>query len=688
MTRRTRFTVVSIVKGDKIPYKEYAPRMGRNFNAREFIAWDGEGTAVNEPIEIEGPKGKANWFYYEENRELIVHERKPQPYVLLANSKGDSITREDGLGTLECIEFLLESKARYPRSIFVGYGFNYDINQILRDIPETLLRVLHERNRVSFGGYFIKWLPRKSLYIKHRRTKRSVIIYDVFGFFQTSFLQACKEYLGVFDSGIQTIEKGKALRPAFSWEDMDFIERYNAVELDMLVRMMEQLRKELHEVGIHPSQWHGPGAIANAVLNLYGVTVPKNIPEEVGRAAQYAYAGGRFEQFRLGRNPGSIYEYDIRSAYPSALAELPDLTNGYWEYVKTWEPESFGVWYIDYRSPYGVGDNRPQPLFCRSELGNISYPREVRGWYWTPEAALCSDNVSEGYVFRPTTDRRPFAFVEGMYEQRAQLKRDGNSAQRALKLVLNSLYGKLAQTVGGKDGPPKYHCLEYAGYITATTRAMIYKAIMQHPWAIVACETDAVFSGVKLDLPLSEKLGDWELKEHSDIVYLQSGFYYADNGSVCKYRGMDRDGETGFPVGLPYRDVLDHLRQNIRPYSRPTPPLISYTTRFIGLGLGLRTNAVWRSWEKKAKITSLDQNSRDSKRFHLRSACTLCHLDILMYEGMHPMRIGGYSGRSYARALPWKKIDNPEDAVTIDWNEYLEMRDDLREFASDVEKWQ
>ena len=292
-----------------------------------------------------------------------------------------------------------------------------------------------------------------------------------------------------------------------------------------------------------------------------------------------------------------------------------------------------------------------------------------------------------------------------------EYKKDGNSAERALKLILNSLYGKTAQTVGGIlehpkgecspdrycihiKAPPKWHQLEYAGYITSHCRAKIYQAMQLNPSAIIAAETDAVFSKEPLDLPLTDNLGDWELKEYKSIVYLQSGFYYADTGEEppadtpieatstdgtlikCRFRGLDSDRDTKQPVGLPYRLVLDHLHKPVRPLARKTPALHSDATRYIGLGLGLRTASTWRSWETVPKAISIDGNRRSNKRFHLRQHCPNCLDGDTLYDSLHPLRIGGYEGKSYARKLPW--IDELE----------LEMEDDMREFGWDVDRFQ
>lgn len=658
----------------------------RKWDNKEFIAWDGEGTRVDEPIDY------GLGIFQDSTGAIIIggHKPKPQPYVLLANSKGQHVQSEAGLDTITCFEMILNAKLMFPQSIFVGFSFNYDVNQMLLDVPEHSLRELHKDNECSYAGYKIKWLPHKTFYVRHGRSKRSAIIYDVFGFFQASFLKTCEDYLGEEDEELLTIREGKAARESFEYKDLDsFILPYCRTELSMLVRIMNVLRTDLHNAEINPSKWHGPGAIADKVFAANDIPINHELPEEIQDAAQFAYAGGRFECFQLGRYPNTVWEYDIRSAYPAAATLLPDLSAGYWEYTERFEPESFGIWAIDYRCSDFRGLSKPQPLFCRSESGLISYPTETQGWYWTPEARLVPDSVRGGWVYRSESDRKPFEFVQRMYEQRRTYKDEGNSTQRALKLVLNSLYGKTAQTVGSKKGPPRWHQLEYAGFITSYVRAKIYSAMLLSPEAIIATETDAVFSTEPLDLPLSKELGDWELTTFHEICYLQSGFYYGiltdpapgQNELVSKYRGMDRDPITMQPAGLPYENVQMKLQQGAK-------PLLTSTTRYIGLGMGLKTDSVWRSWEKKSRIVHIDNVSSSGKRYHNVPTCEQCNAGLDLYHQPHRTKIGGYSGKSYARAVPWRTVGGQTVDSTVDPDEFWEMNPDVRDFSEDMEKWQ
>lgn len=662
----------------------------RGWDLKEFIAWDGEGITFGDlPLQV------GEGMEWDGDRVRKRRPATPQNYVLLANSKGQELINKDGCATVDCFEMLLNVKQTWPQSIFVGFSFNYDVNQILKDVSEVKLRMLHKDERIWWRGYFIQWRPGRTFYLKDPMTKRSMKLYDCFGFFQKSFLQTCIDYLGHDDPNLQTIEEGKESRDIFEWEELDsHIRPYCQTELFMLVRIMNKLREEFHELDIVPGEWHGPGAIARKVFQKHSIPIDHDIPEEIQDASQFAYAGGRFEQFYMGRHPNTVWEYDIHSAYPAAAIHLPNISAGSWEFVERFEPGSFGVWDINYRaddrftfSP--LNRDRPQPLFCRSETGNISYPTEVQGWYWTPEAELVPDFVQGGYVFRPDTDDRPFAFIEELYEQRRLHKQQGNPVERSEKLALNSIYGKLAQTIGAIEGPPRWHQLEYAGYITSYTRAKIYQAIALAPDDIIASETDAVFSKVPLDLPLTTNLGDWEETIFEEITYIQSGFYYAvkDGNVVARCRGMDRDRRNGNqPVGLPYDKVVHHLERFTGQPNRPPKSLFCEQTRFIGLGYGLMTAAVWRSWDKTDKRIRLAHTDFTSKRIHLIDACPKCFSWINMAEEAHPLLWGGYSGPSYARRIPWRDLGGKQAPISEE--ERLEMSTTELDFTNLVDRWQ
>ncbi len=606
---------------------------------RPFVAWDGEGISYT--------PGEA------------------QSYVLFGASTGDYIKAPDGktLGTVDCFDLLLNVERQNPDCIHVGFGMTYDYNMILRDLDRRHLWRLYRHNVVRWQGYRIELRPHKWLAL--RKAKTALRLFDVWGFFQSSFVVACERFLGADDPELDAIRAGKMARSEFTFDQLNReIVPYWQGELRLLLRLMNSLRNDLATAGFSLASWHGPGAIANAVLRQHKIGAFKNdCPRDIQRAAQFGYAGGRFELFRCGLYRGSVYEYDINSAYPTAIAGLPNLAGADWEYVDRYEPGSFGIWHIRHvvRGVTFSGFSTPQPFFHRDKSGHVCYPTNTEGWYWTPEAAFANPlEIKGGWVLRHDGSK-PFDFVPEMYERRREWKQQGISAEKALKLALNSLYGKMAQRTGWNkygDPIPRWHQLEWAGFVTSTTRAALWAAISQKPESVIAVETDAVFTTEPLNLPIGGGLGQWELSEFDWICYIQSGLYYAgkEGKTVAKYRGFDKGS-------LPYNRVerylgnLDQGRTNAR--------LFGATTRHIGMGMALRTKAVWNSWETNRRRVEIGGGG---KRSHVPRLCQACREGRGFLDGLHPLAVTAHGGKSHPHAIPWLD-DSVETWYDDPWND-------------------
>lgn len=627
---------------------------------KEFIAFDGEGVTVND-----------------------THN-----YVLLQTSKGEKLVGEN-LSTDECLSFLIEHAVKYPKAINVIYGGGYDVTKWLRDMPHEQQVELKSSGQTKWFGnksvfglprlYVMEYIPNK-WFILHGPDndgiRREIKIYDVMTFFQSSFIKALESRNIYVDP---LIVSGKANRSDFSFADIDEISEYCGLELTYLVELCNTLRNEFVEAGLNVTQWHGPGAVANAALRKYGI---KNhhqmLSEDVENAAAGAYYGGRFEHFYAGHYPSKVYVYDINSAYPHFIRELPSM-NGEWEYVDEFVPGSYGLWDCAYEPDDAETDyTSPRPLPWRSSNGTMGFPRRVaRGWYHTAEAVNATE-VYGGWIYTPDTDEKPFAFISDMYLTRKQWKIEKRGGERALKLAMNSLYGKLAQRVGWNEEtgmPPKWHQLFWAGYITANTRAMLWSAISQAPGEIIAVETDSVMSRVELDLPCGEQLGEWEQEHVEWLTYIQSGIYFAGRDgdlltpAKTKIRGLDAGT-------LHYPEVKEWLKQGA------TSPLTIPAYRFIALANPQRQHV--GNWVHATKALGL----AGGKRIHLPDTCQQCSKHRPMSEAMHPLEVPEFMGltKSSPHKLPWKvpaaeRATLQHDEMSTAADAYIDFDKDRRQNA-------
>lgn len=596
--------------------------------SRKFVAIDGEGINVTRGLD----KGK-------------------HLYVMLAISNKPSLIDPTGLKTDAILHYLFENLSAHD--INVIYGGSYDFNLWLRDLLSDEVRAIYNSNYESYpvwrNGYGIRWIKGKSFEITDG--EKTVTINDVISFFQRPFIQACDEYLGEYEGRAQLVRE-KARRGNFRIEEIDSIDDYNQLELRLLVQLMNELRARLNKVGLRPRRWNSPGAIASALFLREKVKEHRNenLPAAVTEASRYAYAGGRFELIKYGSVNAPVYEYDINSAYPRALLDVPSLAGAKWKHWKNPNRKQYAPFSLYKVSYTGTNPTIPGPLFMRSENGTISYPLKVTTWVWAPEyetlRLYCEKipgakyDLLEVWECSPASEHKPFGFIDTLYKKRQLLKAAGDGAHVGIKLALNSLYGKLAQQVGWREADeyrplrvPTYHQLEWAGYTTSYCRANVLRAVIPKIDSVIAFETDAVFTTEPLNINIGTGLGEWEETRFSSFTYVQSGHYYAtteDGKEIVKCRGIDK--------GFVSRKEVEAKLANVETQRI----LKAELTRFYGAGIALARGLVeyWCRWITEPKMLMLMPTG---KRLHGACNCTGPELELNRWHYTYCPIAGGAS---------------------------------------------
>jgi len=294
----------------------------------------------------------------------------------------------------------------------------------------------------------------------------------------------------------------------------------------------------------YPAKWPSSGYLAEKVLINQGINLPKfdTIPYEIQDLAFRSYFGGRFEMIKRGFI-GTAYLYDINSAYPFAISNLPDLSNGKWvgqnsihKYAK------LGFFKILCNIP----DEKHIPPFAFRANYNIIFPSGKFITYCTQaELQACKDvslyRILEGYQFVTDSPIYPYReFISELYQKRLELKEQNNPLQLPLKVILNSIYGKTAQRVGNKIG--NLFSPVISSTITGTTRAMLYEFVQKHDIEnnVVSFATDSILTTKKLDVDSSD-LGRWAYENSGDDAYvLQNGISRLNK--IWKKRGIGNLG--------------------------------------------------------------------------------------------------------------------------------------------------
>lgn len=582
-----------------------------------------------------GPRYKADRHFRPSARGRFVGvdgEGWGKTYALLADSEGHNLVRPSGISSSEALEWLSFLPERCGKAVFLGYALNYDINHWLKDLPDNALYRLWKEGEVRWEDYWIQWAPTRWFHVKHLPSGRSVRVYDVFPFFQGSFLKACEEWEVAVP---QEVKDGKAARQNFGPTDLPTIIAYNRVELTALVALVGKLKDGLYSAGINLSRWYGAGAIATHLLSAHGAKSDiAETPPEVQEAALVAYFGGRIEAGRTGQIAGPIYNFDLRSAYPDAMRTLPNLANGRWERIPPSEDpdwmwfwlgnrDRFAVYRIEWEFPQGW---RYYPLPWREKDGSIYFPRVGRGWYWTPEVAAAVHagkfrggkvRVLGGWRFVPNDpNERAFPWVEDLYRERQRVG-PKTGAGKAIKLGINALYGKMAQRSGVFSRVPTFRSYPYAGYITSYVRAALWRYTEAHLDSVISYATDGIYATSLLDKdnpsrslldphgpPLGPHLGDWELSVFDGMDIVMAGVYRLRK----KDGSWDLYGRGYGKGGVPWDRVIEGWSNGEARITVTVPRLHT-----LGECIHVRSGRVWvnrakwRSWTQEEKEIRLKE---------------------------------------------------------------------------------
>lgn len=610
-------------------------------------------------------------------------------YLLLR--AGDRVLETgEPLTGLECLDFLAKLP---PLQEYVSYYFDYDVTMMLRDLPEHVIRHLLDREGrvwsdrmppapVRWRGYEFDYLPHKEFRVRRQPLQRGdkplwVIINDVGTFFQCSFLKALDRWGIGTKKQLADIERGKKGRNAYKAITPE-TRRYNKLEIELLETLMTQFRRICQEVGYVPRVWQGPGNMASAMLNYHGLPRTEDIhavPDRVWQYAQNAYYGGRFETTAVGPVTGPVYQYDINSAYPYACTLLPCLDHSTWHHAVTLR--GLGVYKIRFFHPSTKDALYSFPV--RRKDGSIFYPRMGSGWYWYPEiqsaiANGCKVTVVDGWTVSKGCDCWPFGWVEDVYAERVRIGKSGKGM--VLKLGLNSLYGKQAQSVGRAQ----YANPVYAGLITAITRGMLAEAYGQNINATVMLATDGIFTTEPLNLECGKGLGQWDLDIHeSGMFVVQPGLYFAGDKQpktrgvpLAKVLEKEHEFRSAWDESLWAHEVPRYSPGGNQYTTLPYPQVDISVRNFVGLRLAMARNKPETAgeWQEVTKAISFGwyKKRRPNKVTHDgRSLRTWPHAgDRGLVTVPYDRNIGGNLLRDLTKL---EFDDQPE------WAEQIKVRD-------------
>lgn len=379
------------------------------------------------------------------------------------------------------------------------------------------------------------------------------------------------------DAQRSAIEWGKAARQhGFLGGSAADIERYSEAECVAHARCCRLLLRAVREathVTIEPRALFGSGSIAAATFKHHQVTIRDETDH--GRAkvagltiedvARMTYFGGLIEADVLGLIDQPVDEVDINSAYPSKAIQLPCMAIGHGKWHRQRgdviaPPGAVGhvlaTWAVD-------SDTSTPPFVVRTPQGTVRQPLSAtRVWVSLPEYEAAVERFPNDVIavesvwWQPHCGCvNPLGWLSQVYDARQAIKAEMkgltegspewqalNCRQEAIKLVINSAYGKTAQQ---RPDYGRYTNLHWASYITGATRAQVRR----ETWGreaqgglVVYQHTDSVLSIGGDPQDGGKALGAWGLEHQSHgLVIVQPGLAVSMIHGKVASRGVQAD---------------------------------------------------------------------------------------------------------------------------------------------------
>jgi hypothetical protein len=480
--------------------------------------------------------------------------RDPHRYTLLA-AVDETGTKKEFIEGNITTERALDFFCDLPTENLFAYSFGYDLTKILAGLPtKKIFQLCHEnlpeRQRKGpdggpspmaniHGPKPVVWRPRKGkvFLINLRMTKTSItriengrvskmVIWDIWKFFQGKFTTALENWEIGSPAELVEMARMKNQRADFDKLDRHEVRAYCLDECHKMAQLARKLRDAHVDAGLNLKNFFGAGSTASAMLKQMGIKEKRGeTPREMAPAIASAFFGGRFENSVIGSIPGPVYSFDISSAYPYECYSLPCLEHARWSHVKRRKGlRGARQAIVRYRLGKALDPHATwAPFPFRMSDGSICFPIESGGgWVYLDEflageALFPHVEFVEAYVLHTSCVCRPFEKIPEYYRERSRLGNDARGI--VLKLGMNSIYGKTAQSIG--DSPP-FQSWVWAGMITSGTRAQILRALgnLSSHDQLLMVATDGIYTREDLrgvfDAPrdtgtsdLKKPLGGW-----------------------------------------------------------------------------------------------------------------------------------------------------------------------------------
>lgn len=472
----------------------------------------------------------------------------------------------------DCIKFL--THVRYKGKYNWFYNIQFDFESIVKYLDIIDLRNLYRDNEILYNTFKITYLPKKFFALQDKNNNR-YYFYDMYNFLDVSLNKASKKFLK--DEKISNIDANKLNTDLNYWkENKEEIIKYCIKDAELTKRLADYFWNIIYQkLNFYPKSPMSKGKLSEEYF-LHTCKIPaiNVIPEKVIMTAYESFYGGRFELLKRGYF-NKVYCYDIKSAYPSEIANLPDFNKGKFRKVKEVNTDvDIGFYKCkvlsmeDNFSPFKQKINSGLNIYPNGSFNQFLTKKEID--FYTAHFTNSAISVEYGYEWEPKTLIYPFKEeIERLYQWKDTEQDD--DIKYCVKIILNSLYGKFIQVSGKLNQTGRLFNPLYASLITAGCRVKILELALQNPDNIISFSTDSVISTEPLTVPINPLMGEFQKDYEGQGVFIMSDVYNLWNDETkkvkSKLRGFSIASTKDYDNSESYlKDILDKMDSDIYEY--------------------------------------------------------------------------------------------------------------------------
>jgi hypothetical protein len=418
----------------------------------------------------------------------------------------------------------------------VGYDLGAILKRYIQHLNPSQRDDLRSGHRIESGRFTLTFAGEKGFRLRDRMAHREKRYWDLAPFYSEensirSLEDAARTRLAEGKSGdVDRVRLGK--EAGYFEANRDRVIDYCKRDALLTRRLAELRMVEIGEaLGFYPTRFSSKASLSKAYLDRnYSEVLRCPVPKVFEGAFHSGYRGGIFHTRFLGRIE-NVTEIDISSAYPSVIAELPDLRLLTPKVSNEFHPDALlGVYLIEIRYE---GD---LPL-VRGKGRRIVYPvsREPRPYWATlPELRYLKElgrpfSVRMAYEYFGTF-QRAFLTFDYLYRKRQELRDQAkDDLAFLLKIVMSACYGAFAES---KHGETQFTNWVYAATITGAIRDRLWTLCAHIGWErVISINTDSIrfiepssWYSTHRDELTRPGFGAWEEKYRgATLTHYQSG---------------------------------------------------------------------------------------------------------------------------------------------------------------------